>query len=190
LRKQGFDEEQSNDAVYLINAVEADYKGTGNLLFQNVKLLMLKKGPEESVEYFDEKIKKKAQLCELQNVRDPSDNFPLLGFIAGLRETYAHQVDTFAKVVEMCLEERNAAKTSRQYVSGSSGDVAATSTYNKDQRAGQTAAQRQFLEVVAIIMEAVMVVQEGIVVVMEAKSKREANLMSLGRLTSGSNANT
>jgi hypothetical protein len=28
------------------------------------------------------------------------------------------------------------------------------------------------------------------VVVMEAKSKREANLMSLGRLTSGSNANT
>jgi hypothetical protein len=53
------------------------------------------------------------------------------------------KVDHFAKAVEICLEEEKAAKTSRQFVSGSSADVAATSTYKKDQKAGQTAAQGQ-----------------------------------------------
>ena len=52
------------------------------------------------------------------------------------------KVDTFAKAVEICEEEEKAAKSSKQFVSGSA-DVNATSTYRRDQRSDQRAGQSQ-----------------------------------------------
>ena len=146
LSNQNFAEDDYNDAGFLTEALENYIKGTTNPLVQNVELLMLKKRPEETVEYFVEKIKEKAKLCELDKVNNPADYFPMLCLIAGhdsaetRKKLMLAKVDTFAKAVEVCLEEEKAAKSSKQFVSGSA-DVGATSTYKKDQKTGQKAAQ-------------------------------------------------
>ena len=80
---QGFTAEQNKDANFLINALEQYIRGTTNPLVQNVELLSLKKSADETVEHFVERIKEKAKLCELNNITDAADYFPMLCLIAG-----------------------------------------------------------------------------------------------------------
>ena len=147
-RNQSFTEEDYEDAEFLIEALENYIKGSTNPLVQNVELLMIKKHPEDTVEFFVERIKEKARLCELDKVTNPADYFPMLCLIAGhdsseiRKKLMLAKVDTFARAVEICEEEEKAAKSSKQFVSGSA-DVNATSTYRRDQRSDQRAGQSQ-----------------------------------------------
>jgi hypothetical protein len=83
LSNQGFNDEEYNDAKFLMNAVENYIKGNTNPLVQNVELLMLEKKPEGSNEHFIKKIKEKAKLCELDKVKNLADYFPRVCLIAG-----------------------------------------------------------------------------------------------------------
>ena len=146
---QGFSNAQKEDPEFLIYALEQYIRGTTNPLVQNVELLSLKKSADESVEHFVERIKEKAKLCELDNIEDASDYFPMLCLIAGhnsadtRKKLMLEKVKTFAKAVEICLAEEKATKTSRQFASGSGSfaDMAATSTYKKEKRDYSQASQ-------------------------------------------------
>ena len=146
---QTFTDEEIENPGFLIDAIEAHIKGATNPLVQNIELVQLKKRSEQSVDDFVDKIKEKAKLCELEKIEDPADYLPMLCLIAGhdnadvRKKLMLAKVKTFAKAVEICQEEERAAKTSKQFVSGSSADVNATSTYKKDQKSNQTAAQNR-----------------------------------------------
>ena len=146
---QNFTDEEAEDPEVLIDAIEAHIKGATNPLVQNIELVMLKKRSEQSVDDFVDKIKEKAKLCELEKIENPADYLPMLCLIAGhddanvRKKLMLAKVKTFANAVEICQEEERAAKTSKQFVSGSSADVNATSTYKKDQKSNHTASQNR-----------------------------------------------
>jgi hypothetical protein len=148
LSNQGSNYEEYNDAEFLVNAVENYIKDNTNPVVRNGELLMLKQKPEESVQHFVEKIKENAKLSELEKVKNPANYFPMVCLIAGhdsantQKKLMLAKVNTFARAIEIFQEEK-AAKTSKQFVSGSA-DVNATSTYKKDQKFTQQAAQNNF----------------------------------------------
>ena len=149
ISNQSFPPDDYDDAEFLIEAIENYIKGTTNPLVQNVELLMLKKRQEETVEFFVEKIKEKAKLCELDKVANPADYFPMLCLIAGHNDAQVRKklmlakVDTFAKAVEICEEEEKAAKSSKQFANGS-GDAGATSGYKQQKKSEQRSSQGQY----------------------------------------------
>jgi len=136
LNTQGFTQEESDDAAFIITRIEEYIKGSTNPLVQVVQTIGRKQGEHENFENFVTDIKERAKFCGLEDIKKDQvrDWFITTCICANSRNTETRkrlllEKDLrLEKAVEIGLEEEKAARTSKQLGTHLPGSIAAASS--------------------------------------------------------------
>ena len=141
-----FTVEQKCDAEFILNAMEEYIKDSTNPLVQHVELNMMTRHTNETADHFWHRVNDKLNLCAFDDITDYRDHQGMMTIMRGVddrlrRKMILAKADTYTKVCQIMKEEERASQHSALFNPRSGASVNATSSYKREQKSGQQAAQ-------------------------------------------------